>query len=91
MFGVETDEVLLNAAAEETETPCSCSERSLTPPRAKCLRELENLCAHMCRLQSQMCVCVTLTDGQESLTGLFAHSDFWSLDQRAHHFTATAV
>lgn len=36
-------------------------------------------------------VCVSLTDGQETLTGLFAHSVFWSLDQRAHHLTATAV
>lgn len=36
-------------------------------------------------------VSVSLTDGQETLTGLFAHSIFWSLDLRAHHLTAMAV
>ncbi len=95
---VKTGEELLNPVTAETETPCSYSNRSLTLPQATGKMSMcawEGLCTYVHAWVAGLCVCVSLcvslTDGQETLTGLFARSVFWSLDQRAHHLTATAV
>lgn len=96
---VKIEDLVMNPATEETETPCSYSNRSVTLPQATgkmsigCLRKVVYICA--CLSCGHVCMClfvsVSLTDGQETLTGLFALSIFWSLDQRAHHLTAMAV
>lgn len=95
---VKIEDLRLNPATEETETPCSYSNRSLTLPQATGKMSMcawEGLCTYVHAWVAGMCVClfvsVSLTDGQETLTGLFALSVFWSLDQRAHHLTAMAV
>lgn len=95
---VKIEDLLLNPATEETETPCSYSNRSLTLPQATGKMSMcawEGLCIYVYAWVAGMCVflfvSVSLTDGQETLTGLFALSVFWSLDQIAHHLTAMAV
>lgn len=101
-------DILAGPVTEETQTPCSCSNRSLTLPQATGKTPMSaweglrtyasawvagNLCV---RARAHARVRVSLTGGQETLTGSFACSIlffhfFWSLDQKAHHLTATAV